>query len=138
VNNDQDAVDLAEAGRRLNLSVDAVRQRLKRGKLTGYKDGGKWYVYLDNAQTAPKRPTSTETEQTEQPQREAALTALQAHIDDLRGQIVVKDQEIGRLLELVHEAHALALPPAASTIVEPATADSDQADRRRPWWRVWG
>ncbi len=46
--NHQDDVSTADAAKRLGLGEDAIRKRIKRGVLKGYKRDNKWYVVLDD------------------------------------------------------------------------------------------
>jgi hypothetical protein len=46
--NHQDDVSTADAAKRLGLGEDAIRKRIKRGVLNGYKRDNKWYVVLDD------------------------------------------------------------------------------------------
>ncbi len=53
----QDGTPIAEAARRLGLSQEAVRKRLQRATLPGYKQDKHWYVLLDGPHAAPgQRP----------------------------------------------------------------------------------
>lgn len=57
-----DIVDVAEAARRLNVSHDAIRSRLRRGTLEGEKRGGTWYVTLPaDADGAPGQASGQDT-----------------------------------------------------------------------------
>lgn len=58
----QDGVPIAEAAARLGLSPEAVRKRLNRGTLPGYKLEGTWYVTLDRPGPVSGRPDGGRTE----------------------------------------------------------------------------
>ncbi len=49
----QDGIPIAEAARLLGLSQEAVRKRLLRATLPGYKQDEHWYVLLDGPHAAP-------------------------------------------------------------------------------------
>lgn len=56
------AVTIVVAARRLNLTSDAVRLRLKRRTLEGYRDNrGRWMVYLDSARSDDQASGQSET-----------------------------------------------------------------------------
>ena len=44
------AVDLDTAADKIGISPDAVRKRIERGTLEGYKDSGRWKVYLPDSE----------------------------------------------------------------------------------------
>jgi predicted ArsR family transcriptional regulator len=43
-----DGIDIADAAVQLGLTPDGVRKRIQRGKIRGYKAGGRWYVQADS------------------------------------------------------------------------------------------
>ena len=57
----QDGTPIAEAARLLGLSQEAVRKRLQRATLAGYKQDDHWYVLLDEQDTAAGRPDDGRT-----------------------------------------------------------------------------
>jgi len=44
-----DGLDLKTAARVLRVTTDTLRKRIERGKVDAYKDGGRWYVVLTEA-----------------------------------------------------------------------------------------
>ncbi len=59
----QDGIPIAEAAVRLGLSAEAVRKRLQRGTLHGYKDdNGGWFVLLDEPGEASGRQDTVRTD----------------------------------------------------------------------------
>jgi len=59
----QDGIPIAEAAARLGLSAEAVRKRLQRGTLQGYKDDdGGWFMLLDGLGEASGRQDTVRTE----------------------------------------------------------------------------
>ena len=61
--NDSDALPLALAAARLGISSDALRMRINRGKITGFKRGGRLFAVLDEAPRRAQRTARAETEQ---------------------------------------------------------------------------
>lgn len=77
-----------EAGTRLGISAEAVRKRINRGKLSGYKaEDGHWYVYLpDDTLLLPGEQTDL-TKKAAKPKPQARITDLKAEIAALRAQL---------------------------------------------------
>ena len=59
-----DALPLALAAARLGISSDALRMRINRGKIRGFKKGGRLFAVLDEAPRQPQRTARVGTEQT--------------------------------------------------------------------------
>jgi len=58
----QDGIPIADAAARLGLSAGAVRKRLQRGTLAGYKDAvGGWFVVLSDKQEPSGRQDTVRT-----------------------------------------------------------------------------
>ncbi len=82
--NEQDNVrtasSLEEASALLGITPEAVRKRLKRGTLEGYKDkSGKWQVYIPD-----KEPDSVRTKQDNVRTASREIELLEARIEDLQ------------------------------------------------------
>ena len=61
-----DALDSTAAAQILGMTEDGVRKRIAKGKLEGYKDQGRWYVYLpDNNQARRSRVDTPQENQTD-------------------------------------------------------------------------
>ncbi len=72
----QDGIPIAEASARLGLSAEAVRKRLQRGTLHGYKDAdGGWFVLLDEPGEASGRQDTVLTSGRHQRSRSRLPTA---------------------------------------------------------------
>jgi hypothetical protein len=118
-------VDLREAAEILNLSVDAVRKRVKRGTLESERGpDGKVYVFIDDDQEsgAPR----SDTDRLISTLQEQLALEREAHA------------EARRLLAAALER----IPPAIEPPVEPrespetpAEEPADTAEIPRPWWR---
>jgi hypothetical protein len=159
VNNHNGGVAIGEAAHSIGISIDAVRQRIKRGQLTGYKENGRWFVYLNRNGQAPE-PTP------EQPSSPDQSTVISALVDQLRvkdEQIAAKDRQIERdaeeraeLRRLLGNAQMqltqlLPAPKDESLTRNDVEADqmrprdvsepvepSQDLEQRRPWWKWWG
>ena len=66
------AVDLDTAADIIGISSDAVRKRIKRGSLEGYKESGRWMVYIPDS-----RPDNSG-------QIPDTVQALREHIESLK------------------------------------------------------
>jgi hypothetical protein len=70
---------LQAAAQELGITPDALRQRIRRRQYRSEKVEGRVYVYLDEDRT--------ETERDVQGESSALISAMQAHIADLRAQL---------------------------------------------------
>jgi len=129
------AIDSHQASLILGISEDGVRKRVIRGTLRGYKDCGRWYVYLPdgvgtNSTTPTDSPDSVQTPMVDG--KDLAIAAMEARaaslekqleatgerISSLEGQLQTKDTQIDQLHHLLAQT-ALSAAPA------------------RPWWKIW-
>lgn len=116
-------VTVAEAAELLGISADAVRKRVQRGTLQGYKVAGQWYVIPNGAGQASRqrqdnRPDGQDatTGHVQDSDQTALVEALQEHIAFLQAELVRKDQLLAAMTQRI-------------PLLE--------APRRRPWWRFW-
>lgn len=146
-------VTVADAARRLGLSAEAVRMRIKRGTLASEKVDGTVYVFLDADPTRSNadpqrsitdRPTNQPTEQT------ALVDILHEQVAYLREQL---DQEreanrenrriIAGLVQRVPELEPASEPrESPETAAEATTEGGGEAsgqEQRRSWlYRFFG
>ena len=61
---ESDALPLAAAAARLGISSDALRMRMNRGKIRGFKKGGRLFAVLEKAPNQAQRTAHAGTEQT--------------------------------------------------------------------------
>ena len=116
--NQTDALDSTRASLVLGITEDGVRKRIAKGKLSGYKEHGRWYVYLpDSPQTRQTPADTTPDSQTEN--QTPILAEMRERIASLESQLQTKDGQIGELHRLMAQA-TLQAPPV------------------KPWWRFWG
>ena len=133
-----DALDSTAAAQILGMTEDGVRKRIAKGKLEGYKDHGRWYVYLpDNSQSRQSRvdtpqENQTDTRQTEVDAKELAIAAMEArvasledHLVTIREQLQTKDDQLQSKDTQIGELHRL----LAQTALNAAPV--------HPWWKFW-
>jgi len=128
LDNRPDFVEIQEAAKALDLSVDALRKRIARGTIEAAKENGHWYVHIedngvDNVQTSPDNiqfgPDNVQTGAQDQVDgKELALAAQDARIASLESQLQAKDTQIDQLHRLL-----------ATTALNAGPA--------RPWWKFW-
>jgi excisionase family DNA binding protein len=155
-------VSVEEAARRLGVSSITIRRRLRKGALEAVKvetpQGHQWLVQLDGDvaegdqspdHVAIEQPTTPPIEQvpaTDALAREIAR--LEAHNQDLRGQLDDRVREIERLHTILSQTvRALPVPeaqpveaptPASERLIDPPithdNAPTDHEAERRGWW----
>ncbi len=129
-------VAIAEAARRLGVSADTVKRRLRSGELRGHKQPGRggfsWLIEMDESSpsnsvgNAPANAPANDVEV--QALRElvetlrAQVTAQQNQLEYHQQQFEAKDRQIGELHVLVQQAQA-ALPAPK--------------ENHQTWWRFW-
>jgi excisionase family DNA binding protein len=140
--NSTHGLTVTEAADQLGISVEAVRQRLKRGTLRHTKREGRVYVHLDDDQ-----PTDRTTDRATD--HDALVESLREQVEQLRQQLEradERDRENRRLLAAALERIPPQLEPPkspetvedASEGVEPHSATVEpQRGTQRPWWRRW-
>jgi len=113
-----ETVDSHQASQRLGITEDAIRKRIARGTLEGYKEDGRWWVQIpDNGQNnRTNNQNQPETDRTDG--KDIAIAAMEARIGSLETQLTAKDQQIDQLHHLL-----------AQTALKEAPA--------RPWWQIW-
>jgi hypothetical protein len=105
---------VAEAAELLKISQDAVRMRVKRGKLEGYKQGNRLFVWADSDPTAD--PTAP---------RDELLEAYRDQVAVLRRELECRDRLLAAALERIPVLEA---PPEPAESPETATVDADEAE----------
>jgi hypothetical protein len=138
------------AALRLNLSVEALRRRLKRGELRGrrvHSQGGqRWEVFLGRADEPPATPVAPAP----------AGRAGRSIVDDaqwlqLMRALLAENGELGRRIGRLSDERAelygrcgylqgqLASAQAQIRALEaPRPAAAAEETERRPWWRFFG
>jgi hypothetical protein len=111
----QRRVTVAEAAEILGLTVEAVRGRIKRGKLAHAKEDGTVYVLLDADQSATGR-TGQQPGDDQPSDRLAAQTEL---IQELRGQVAFMREQLAEEREARRRADTI--------LAQLSQANADQA-----------
>jgi len=130
-----------DAARALGVSEDAVRMRVKRGKLPSDKEDGRLYVLLDTEPTSDPTGAGLASELIEE---------LRSRVSYLEGIISTRDEEIRRrdviISQLTERIPAIEAPQEARKSPETVENEGDRAEpysatggaqetAQRPWWR---
>ena len=130
--NSPDFLDIHEAAKVLDVSVEALRKRITRGKVEAEKRDGHWFIRLaDSVQTGPDQDQTLGRPSPDNAVdgAELALAAMESRIASLEAQLIAKDEQ-----------HTTAASVAANQIGElhrllAQTALS--AAPGKPWWQFW-
>ena len=152
---DHAPVPIEAAADRLGITVNAVRQRIKRGTLEGYKTPAGWVVVIDRP-TSDQPPTSTTDQRPttgDQPTNQRPTTTNQAATVDLTPlAAVISDltRENRQLAEAATawQVRAMQAEERLTQLTAGASTDDDIRDTPEPelkaetdapatWWRVW-
>jgi hypothetical protein len=136
----QQRLTVHDAARKLGVSEDAVRMRIKRGKLSSDKEGGRLYVLLDDEPTT--EPTTDRTDEL---------------IEELRGRVQSLEDQLGQerdanrenrriIAALTSRIPAIEAPSDERESRETVEEEPERAEPRsgtvgsqegahRPWWR---
>jgi excisionase family DNA binding protein len=135
-----DCVPIAEAARRMGVSVDTVKRRLRNGELQGYKQPGRggfsWLIEMDDSSPSNSSGNTSANATVNAPANDGETQALRELVDTLRSQVTAqqnqlesyqqqfeaKDRQIEQLHVLLQQAQA-ALPAPR--------------ENHRSWWRFW-
>ena len=157
-------ISATEAALRLGVSAETVRKHCRTGTYPAERRntpyGPAWFVDVSAlpAQPVPDvTPNIAENAPDALPSSDAVVTALMAHIDDLRGQLSAQATAHADAIAQLREAHAAEVARLVDAhsrevatlrdvnrdqyaILErlsvPRLPDSQPA-APRPWWRVW-
>jgi hypothetical protein len=152
----QQRLTVHDAARRLGISEDAVRMRVKRGTLSADKEGGRLYVLLDIEPTS--EPTTDRTDELieelkdrvhrleyQLDQEREARTEERRRQDTVIAQLSRANEEQARTIRQL-EAPAES-PPAERELSQTVEEEPERAEprpdasgaqegvERRPWWR---
>jgi hypothetical protein len=147
----QQRLTVHDAARRLGISEDAVRMRVKRGTLSADKEGGRLYVLLDIEPTT--EPTTDRTDELieelkdrvhrleyQLDQEREARTEERRRQDTVIAQLSRANEEQARTIRQL-EAPSEPRESPQTAREEPARAEprpdrvEAQEGARRPWWR---
>ena len=138
-----ESVTMAEAAKRLGVSVDTIRRKLRRGELQGCQQprpqGFVWVVELpeesDNhgttpAETVADTPASYPGSKGEICRLEETVAVLQAQVVAQQKQMEAQQEELTAKNKQIEQLHVL-LQQAQAALPAPR-------ENGRPWWRFWG
>jgi hypothetical protein len=146
-------ISATEAALRLGVSAETVRKHCRTGTYPAERRntpyGPAWFVDASAlpAQPVPEdAPNIAEGAPDSAPASDAVVTALAAHIDDLRRQLATQATAHTEAMQRLREDHAREIATLRDVnrdqyvILErlsvPRLADS-QSSAPRPWWRIW-
>ncbi len=131
-------VDTATAARRLGITEDAVRARIRRGTLAGEKIGAVWHIHLPTGATTdhePARHDTTDRRETRRaPEPDALAEQLRSEVGYLREQLATTLRQLAAERERadVLQREALGRIEALSASSMPVWTDtSDQRESRQ-------
>jgi excisionase family DNA binding protein len=140
-----DALGISEAAERLGITVEAVRQRIRRGKLEAYKDQtGCWQIVLPPP-TADQEPVPHAVGDEYTTLYGRMVGQLESEVEFLRGELErTREQwsEESRRKDLIIAELAKRIPalPSGNNHTPEATPPSETspaAPAPRPWWKFW-
>jgi hypothetical protein len=137
------------AALRLNLSVDALRRRLKRGELRGRRvesaRGQRWEVFLGRAEPPPGTAAPARTA------RAGRSVVEDARWLQLMHALLAENGELGRRVDRLSDERAelygrcgylqgqlAAAQEQIRALEAPRPAAAAEETERRPWWRFFG
>jgi transposase-like protein len=148
---DRRRLTVPQAAEALGVTVDAVRGRIRRGKLKSEQHAGTVYVWLDAPEEGDSRGPSSTSHRPSHAQSER-IEDFREQVAYLREQLEAERKahaEARRIIAgLVERIPAIEAPQepteAAETVEEeperaepqPRTEEA-QEGVRRPWWRRW-
>ena len=121
LDNRPETVDSTRAAQFLGITEDAIRKRIARGTLEGYKEDGKWFVRLPGSDQKIDR-TGVQDDQTgvQTDGKDGVIAELRDRVASLETQISQKDHQLAEMLVVVRQSQAML-----------------QAAPARPWWKIW-
>jgi DNA-binding CsgD family transcriptional regulator len=120
---EQRGIPIAEAARRLGMSPDAVRMRIHRKRLPGYKVAGSWFVVLPEANSERTERTRAKTFESSANERTAAppdpdmVALLERQIAILERELAQRNAELEARRESERELRIL-LAEQGRTVAE--------------------
>jgi hypothetical protein len=147
---DRRRLTVPQAAEALGVTVDAVRGRIRRGKLESEHDAGTVYVWIDVSEEAGRRGPSAASQRPSDDQSER-VEDLREEVAYLRAQLEQaneRDRENRHIIAaLTSRIPAIEAPQEAQEAAETVEEEPDRAEEphpaaveaqegaRRPWWR---
>jgi len=146
---DRRRLTVPQAAEALGVTVDAVRGRIRRGKLNSEQHAGTVYVWLDAPEEDDSRgPSATSHRPSDnQSERIEDFREQVAYLREQLAQANERDRENRRIIAaLTSRIPAIEAPPEARESPETVEEEPERAEprpdvsgaqegARRPWWR---
>jgi hypothetical protein len=146
---DRRRLTVPQAAEALGVTVDAVRGRIRRGKLEAEHDSGAVYVWIDASEEndGPQQSATSQRPSDDQAERIEELREQVAYLREQMEQANERDRENRRIIAaLTSRIPAIEAPQEASDTpetveeeperTEPHSATGEaQEGAQRPWWR---
>ena len=138
IEDEGETLDVGQAASRLGVSPDAIRKRIRRGTLRGYKVDGEWRVVLPNVSpfslVTPAVPSRTEHDTG----LDTALDAALVYLERERDHLLRENERLLSLTERQAKTFAELVGQLGTTVTTPRPAtESSTAPRRRSWRPSW-
>lgn len=104
--NRTDGIPIVEAAAMLGTTPDAIRKRVARGRIPGYKQGGQWYAVVPVGVGQTDRADSQATV-TPDILTAPLVDALRDEVDYLRAQVTEKDKQLADRTREIQELHVI-------------------------------
>jgi hypothetical protein len=146
---DRRRLTVPQAAEALGVTVDAVRGRIRRGKLEAEHDSGAVYVWIDAPEEndGPQQSATSQRPSVDQAERIEELREQVAYLREQLAQANERDRENRRIIAaLTSRIPAIEAPPGERESPETVEEEPERAEPRpatggaqegvqRPWWR---
>lgn len=103
----REPIPLSAAAKTLGISSEALRKRLKRGTVDGFRDNrNRWMVYVDDGASGHSPDAVPESVRTVDLDGEPLVVQLKSQIDDLRREVSAGQTRETRLLAIIEQMTA--------------------------------
>jgi hypothetical protein len=128
----REALPLADAAKHLNVTPAAVHKRLRRGTLDGYKQDGRWMVWVDTGVDAGMDTSTTGQ------RADTGRTNDDSSMTDLYERLVQQQQErIAFLEEQVTALNQIVYAQTQQPLALSAPTEPEPPSEPVPWWKRW-
>jgi len=130
---------LAEAAARLGMTAEALRMRVRRGRVKGRKDeAGRVWVTLNE----PEQPTGhrPDTDRADRDPADDAVSILKAQVVDLQKRLDTAEQAQSEMRRLILSSQSQAaeltklLPPPDAAVTNTEAGDPQPGKPKRKFW----
>lgn len=100
----REPVPLSVAAATMGISSEALRKRLKRGTIDGFRDNrNRWMVYTGDAVSGASPDAVPQTVRTVDLDAEPLVVQLKSQIEDLRREVSAGQEREARLLAIIEQ-----------------------------------